>query len=53
MKVLKIGLFGRFLTEYKMHCLAIFLLNSIATRMPYLPAKDTLVSLDRLSSRGL
>ena len=33
--------------------LAIFLPNSIATRMPYLPAKDELVSLDRLSSRGL
>ena len=37
----------------KMHYLAIFLPNSIATRMPYLPAKDELVSLDRLSSRGL
>ena len=36
-----------------MHYLAIFLPNSIATRMPYLPAKDELVSLDRLSSRGL
>ena len=34
----------------KMHYLAIFLPNSIATRMPYLPAKDELVSLDRLSS---
>ena len=33
--------------------LAIFLPNSIATGMPYLPAKDELVSLDRLSSRGL
>ena len=36
-----------------MHYLAIFLPNSIATRMPYLPTKDELVSLDRLSSRGL
>ena len=34
----------------KMHYLAIFLPNSIATRMPYLPAKDKLVFLDRLSS---
>ena len=30
-----------------------FLPNSIATGMPYLPAKDELVSLNRLSSRGL
>ena len=37
----------------KKHHLAIFLPNSIATRMPYLPAKDELVFLDRLSSRGL
>ena len=37
----------------KKHYFAIFLPNSIATRMPYLPAKDELVSLDRLSSRGL
>ena len=37
----------------KMHYLAIFLPNSIATTMPYLPAKDELVSLNRLSSRGL
>ena len=37
----------------KMHYLAIFLSNSIATRMPYLPAKDKLVFLDRLSSWGL
>ena len=37
----------------KMHYLAIFLPNSIATRMPYLAAKDKLVSLDHLSSRGL
>ena len=37
----------------KKHYLAIFLPNSIATRMPYLPAKDELVSLERLSSRGL
>ena len=34
----------------KMHYLAIFVPNSMATRMPYLPAKDELVSLDRLSS---
>ena len=53
MKVLKIGIFGRFLTEYKIHYLAIFLPNSIVTGMPYLPAKDELVSLNRLSSRGL
>ena len=39
--------------EKKMHYLAIFLPNSIATRMPYLPTKDELVSLDRRSSRGL
>ena len=52
MKVLKIGIFGRFLTEYKIHYLAIFLPNSIATGLPYLPAKDELVSLNRLSSRG-
>ena len=37
MKVLKIGIFGRFLAEWKMHYLAIFLLNSIVTEMPYLP----------------
>ena len=42
-----------FLTEYKIHYLAIFLPNSIVTGMPYLPAKDELVSLNRLSSRGL
>ena len=36
-----------------MHYLAIFLPNNIVTGMPYLPAKDELVSLDRLSSRGL
>ena len=30
-----------------------FLPNSIVTGMPYLPAKDELVSLNRLSSRGL
>ena len=49
------GILGRFLTELKKkkHYLAIFLPNSIATRMPYLPPKDELVSLDRLSSRGL
>ena len=32
--------------------LAIFLSNSIVTGMPYLPAKDELVSLNRLSSKG-
>ena len=53
MKVLKIGIFGRFLTEYRIHYLVIFLSNSIVTGMPYLPAKDELVSLNRLSSRGL
>ena len=52
-KVLKIGTFGRFLTEWKIHNLAIFLPNTIVTGMPYLPAKDELVSLNRLSSRGL
>ena len=36
-----------------MHYLAIFLPNSIVTGMPHLPAKDELVFLDRLSSRGL
>ena len=53
MKVLKIGIFGRFLTEYKIHYLAIFLPDSIVTGMPYLPAKDEVVSLNRRSSRGL
>ena len=33
-----------------MHYLAIFLPNIIAAGIPYLPAKDELVSLDRLSS---
>ena len=32
--------------------LAIFISNSIVTGMPYLPAKDELVSLNRLSSKG-
>ena len=50
MKVLKIGIFGRFLTEYKIHYLYFY---QIATGLPYLPAKDELVSLNRLSSRGL
>ena len=36
-----------------MNYLAIFLPDRIATRKPYLPAKDELVSLDRLSSWGL
>ena len=53
MKALKIGIFGRFLAEYKMHYLAIFLPNSILTGMSYLRAKDELVSLNRFSSRGL
>ena len=53
MKVLKIGIFRHFLTEYKIHYLAIFLPNSIVTGLPYLPAKDELVSLNRLSSWGL
>ena len=53
MKVLKIGIFGRFLTEKKIHYLAVFLPQTIVTGMPYLPAKDELVSLNRLSSRGL
>ena len=30
-----------------------FLPNTIVAGMPYLPAKDELVSLNRLSSRGL
>ena len=42
-----------FLTEYKIHYLAIFLPNSIVTGMPYLPAKDEVVSLNRRFSRGL
>ena len=42
-----------FLTEYKIHYLAIFLPDSIVTGMPYLPAKDEVVSLNRRSSRGL
>ena len=33
--------------------LPLFLPDSIATGLPYLPAKDELVSLNRLSSRGL
>ena len=36
----------------KMHYLAIFLPNSIVTGMPYLPAKDEVVSFDLFSSRG-
>ena len=35
-----------------MHYLAIFLPNIIVAGSPYLPAKDELVSLDRLSSPG-
>ena len=54
MKVLKIGIFRRFLTEHKIHYISCNILpNSIVTGMPYLPAKDELVSLNRLSSRGL
>ena len=53
MKVLKIGIFGRFWPSKKCITLAIFLPNSIVTGMPYLPAKDELVSFNRLSSRGL
>ena len=53
MKVLQIGIFGRFLTKWKMYYLAIFLPNSILIGMPYLPAKDELVSFNRLSSREL
>ena len=53
MKVLKIGNFGRSLTEKKKNYLAIFLPNSIVTGIPYLPAKGELVSLNRLSFRGL
>ena len=37
----------------KIHYLAIFLPQTTVTGMPYLPAKDELVSLNRLSSRGL
>ena len=48
MKVLKIGIFGRFLIEEKIHYLAINLPNTIVTGMPYLPAKDELISLNRL-----
>ena len=33
--------------------LPLFLPDSIAIGLPYLPAKDELVSLNRLSSRGL
>jgi len=50
MKVLKIGILGRFLTEQKMHYLAIFLPNSVVTGKPYLPAKDELVSSNLCST---
>ena len=53
MKVLKIGIFGLFLAKCKMPYLAIFLANSNVSGMPYLPAKDELVSLNCFSSRGL
>ena len=53
MKVLKIGIFRRFLTEHKIHYISCNILpNSIVTGMPYLPAKDELVSFNRLSSQG-
>ena len=39
-----------FFNRVKMHYLAIFSPNSIITGMPYLPAKDELVSFNRLSS---
>ena len=39
-----------FFNRVKMHYLAIFLPNSIVTGMPYLPAKDELVSFNRLFS---
>ena len=42
-----------FFNRVKNHYLAIYLPNSIVTGMPYLPAKDELVSFNRLSSRGL
>ena len=42
-----------FLPEYKIHYLAIFLANTIVTGVPYFPARDKRVSLNRLSSRGL
>ena len=42
-----------FFNRVKMHYLAIFLPNSIVTGMPYLPAKDELVSFNRLFSWGL
>ena len=43
----------RFFPSKFCNYLPIFLPNSIVTGMPYLPAKDELVSLNRLSSRGL
>ena len=45
MKELKIGIFGHFLTEKKIHYLAIFLPKIIVTGMPYLPAKVNLFPL--------
>ena len=42
-----------FFNRKKIHYLAVFLPQTIVTGMPYLPAKDELVSLNRLSSRGL
>ena len=53
MKVLKMGIFGLFLAKYKMYHLAIFLANSNVSGMPYLPAKDELVSFNCFSSQGL
>ena len=56
-KFCKISLFMKVLKIFnrikKKHYLARFLPNSTATRMPYLPAKDEFVSLDRLSPQGL
>ena len=42
-----------FFNQVKNSYLAIFLPNSIVTGMPNLPAKDELVPLNSLSSRGL
>ena len=39
-----------FFNQVKIHYLAIFLPHIIVTEMPYLLAKDELVSLNRLSS---
>ena len=55
MKVLKIGIFGWFLTEKK-KCIILQYFYQIALQLEcltYLPKIDELASLDRLSSRGL